>query len=168
MSADNGIYILKSPGSNGATEFRVAYAMAIDNITYGVPSGAFNDKELQAYFGKCEVIFDKAKALEHANSLASDLEKEGCILEYGISFITMNRPFPRDHVAELIAASLQAVEAAEFVIRCCEADLAAGNDPSPFRRSDPNTALAECYGAMVFVEPLRKAIANIQEGREDG
>lgn len=96
MSADNGVYILESPIKNGqGTEFRVIHAQAIENINYDVPEGEFNDEQLINYFGDCKILTAKAAsttALELEKGIMSD---DFCpILEYGISTITMNRPFP--------------------------------------------------------------------------
>lgn len=102
MSADNGIYILESPREDGqGYEYRVIHAQAIENIEYDanfhrLPHGEFDDEQLINYFGRAEVL-DKESARELAFIKEEEiLSDDFCpILEYGISTITMNRPFPR-------------------------------------------------------------------------
>jgi hypothetical protein len=93
MSADNGIYILKSPVHKdipGEFEFRVTHAMAIDNITYRPDCEGFNSEELIKYFGDCDVMYKRTEALVEA-----DRQAQNCpILEYGIQFINLPFPFP--------------------------------------------------------------------------
>jgi len=96
MSADNGIYILKSPKCDGdGFEYRVTHAQAIENIEWNVPPGEFNDEMLQDYFGKCEILTEE-EARKEAFAMEEDILSDGfCpILEYGISTIEMHRPFP--------------------------------------------------------------------------
>jgi len=93
MSADNGIYVLKSPVHEdmpGELEFRVTHAMAIDNITYEPDRDGFNTRVLIRYFGRCVVIRDRTEALVEADRLAQYY----VILEYGIQFINLPFPFP--------------------------------------------------------------------------
>ena len=102
MSADNGIYILESPSKDGnSKEYRVTHATAIDNITYDVPPGEFNDEQLISYFGDCKVL-DRETARKLAFSTEDKiLANDFCpILEYGINTIKMHRPFPTKIKAE--------------------------------------------------------------------
>lgn len=89
MSADNGIYILKSPVENGkGFEFRVIEAQAIENImdSYGV-----NSEHLIKYFGEAEVL-DEQQAHEKAFQMEHEIyQSEIPILEYGIRTITIDR-----------------------------------------------------------------------------
>lgn len=64
MSADNGIYILKSPvhPDLGEFEYRVGYAMAIENINYEPDIEGFNTEQLKRYFEQCSVLYDRAEA----------------------------------------------------------------------------------------------------------
>lgn len=78
MSADNGIYIAKFPDG-----YRVAYAMAIENIEY-YPKGSKERKEaLKDYFGGSEVYVNEDEAILAGHNLA----KEYHYLEYGVSCI---------------------------------------------------------------------------------
>lgn len=106
MSSDNGIYILVSPELDGGfftgkNEYRVAHAMAIDNINIG-GAKTVNTSE-KAYgkeidlgllyevliFANSKVFKEKTIALEHAKIL----QKEEYYTEYGINFIYRNHPF---------------------------------------------------------------------------
>lgn len=93
MSADNGIYILRSPISDihtGEYEYRVAHAMAIENITYRPDRGDFNTLAIKQYFAKCQIFRDRTEALVEADRSA----QKCMILEYGIQFIHISFPFP--------------------------------------------------------------------------
>lgn len=57
-----------------------------------------------------------------------------------------------------INALRSATHAAEQIIRVCEADMEAGRSPSPFTRSNPSGALAQCYAATCFVSEARAAL----------
>lgn len=95
MSADNGIYILKSPNfETGYTEYRVTYASAIENIYYRSNYGDFNSEALQEYFGNCNVLDSEIAAFAKAKEINGDLEKEGLYTEYGIQTIKMTNEFP--------------------------------------------------------------------------
>ncbi len=88
MSADNGIYILKTaaakPVIDSDFEYRVVAACAIDNIYYDVVSGYdredFIPEEAFTYFRRSEVFIRYADAVKEAEKLA----KRQPILEYGI------------------------------------------------------------------------------------
>ncbi len=101
MSADNGIYILKTPRRDDPTksEYRVAHAQAIENVT---ERNAFWVEVQPAYavmvFGNSTVFDNKSDALVEAGSIEDEiLADEFCpILEYGICEIQLpfNGPFP--------------------------------------------------------------------------
>jgi hypothetical protein len=84
MSADNGIYVAKFPDG-----YRVAYAMAIDNIDYFPVGSRKRKKELYNYFGGSEVFNTKDAAFANAYMLYEAFMEDDdfCILEYGIQFI---------------------------------------------------------------------------------
>lgn len=100
MSADNGIYLLKTPKENSLEfEYRVIHAQAIENIYYDEripshynPEGA--PEEVIAYFGEC-VPMTKDQAIEKAFEMESEILKDDfCpIIEYGIVTIDLPRPF---------------------------------------------------------------------------
>lgn len=89
MSADNGVYILKTSRRDDPTksEYRVAHAQAIENVTQ---QDAFWADIQPAYavsiFGSSVVFDNKADALIEAGSIEDEiLSDEFCpILEYGI------------------------------------------------------------------------------------
>lgn len=96
MSADNGIYILESPGENG-DEYRVISATAIENITYEPNRQGFNIEMLRNYFGRAKVFGNMVEATDEAWRLYNEI-MEGPIpvIEYGISKIVLPFPFPKE------------------------------------------------------------------------
>lgn len=88
MSADNGIYILKTPNfKTGHTEFRVALCSAIENIQFP----GERDKWLKVYFGSCEVL-GELRAMSEAQLILGGVEG---YVEYGIQTITLDKEFPK-------------------------------------------------------------------------
>jgi len=97
MSADNGIYILKTPKSEDRKSFvyRVSDLQAIDNLYW--------DDKLKQYtvykdiiienarlmFDGCELFDDEIEALKYAVKLYKSMS----IVEYGIQIIEINRVF---------------------------------------------------------------------------
>ncbi|KKN99068.1 hypothetical protein LCGC14_0143150 [marine sediment metagenome] len=101
MSADNGIYVLESAGP----EYRVAHAMAIENINYNpdLPDDMgppfFNMDWVNRLFGKCEVFTDINEAWKLAFKMEDEImESDFPILEYGVSTIKMPHPFPCNQI----------------------------------------------------------------------
>lgn len=97
MSADNGIYILKSEGP----EFRVIEAQAIENINWNKQTKSccdphyFNMKEVGRYFGKCKVFLSEAEADIESTKMVQEIANSACpILEYGVSMIYLPCKFP--------------------------------------------------------------------------
>ena len=99
MSADNGIYILKTPKDNNeGFEYRVIHAQAIENIYWDDVNGYDyenpNPVILMDYFGNAPVLTEK-----EATQLVFKMEKEVLeddfcpVLEYGINTITFPKPF---------------------------------------------------------------------------
>lgn len=96
MSADNGIYILKTTDFtavtdvgnesilDGVTAYRVAHAMAIDNFDYYKHS---EPSEFESYlsdvWGNSPVFYNRKDALVYAG----ELQEEIGYTEYGISTI---------------------------------------------------------------------------------
>lgn len=75
MSADNGIYMLKSKDG-----YRVIKASAIENVWLNYDE--LDPNYLKKYFGKAEVFIDRSKAFDEALRL----ESQGTT-EYGIKTI---------------------------------------------------------------------------------
>lgn len=101
MSADNGIYVLKTlaQGVSGEPsarfEYRVAHASAIDNLYYDVETGEhranFIPEMAYEYFGNAPIFLDEGEAFKHAFEEAEDYD----VLEYGVSMLNHeNQPFP--------------------------------------------------------------------------
>lgn len=92
MSADNGIYILKTKD-----QYRVAHLCAIDNIYYSIidKNWCYNNETKNKYvptrivemFHDSRYTKDESKALELAHKWASSLP----ICEYGVNTITYNK-----------------------------------------------------------------------------
>ena len=97
MSADDGIYILKSDGP----EWRVVHAQAIENIHWNKSTkhtdySQFNDEALECYFGKSKVFLSEAEALANAEEIeTSILKSDFPLIEYGTCIITLPRKFPK-------------------------------------------------------------------------
>ena len=121
MSADNTVAILQSPSRSGeCQEYRVVHAQAIENINYGCKPGEFNDSELLSYFGDSKVFTEEQEALVYA----LDLQDEIGYVEYGVSVISMNRPFPisladrpaKEEIDRKTRITLEPWEADEYII----------------------------------------------------
>jgi len=106
MSADNGVYILKTlargakyayvPLQEGEISpfyvYRVLHAQAIENIYYRVESQSDHDlfdqrtfvpEVAYEYFKECQPLFDEGRALIYAHQLADQTS----ILEYGVEIL---------------------------------------------------------------------------------
>lgn len=95
MSADNGVYILETPGDMGP-EYRVAHAQAIENLTYGDPDG--NEEYMVILFGKSKIHSSFGDALKEASDVADEILADPIcpILEYGICDIKLSKRFPKE------------------------------------------------------------------------
>jgi pectate lyase len=95
MSADNGIYILKTNSKRGGYEYRVRELMAIENIDWDHTTNQESNSDdiritnARQMWKDCEVFIDESKAMAEANRLL----KETFICEYGISYIFIYREF---------------------------------------------------------------------------
>lgn len=91
MSADNGVYILKTkiPGYPGTYAYRVRELSAIDNLEYATDYGYKNGtketmlKNAKEMWKGCQVFFTEEEALVVANQIYLECD----ICEYGISQI---------------------------------------------------------------------------------
>lgn len=99
MSADNGIYILKT-----RDQYRVAHLQAIDNVSWSIIDGNWQNKKetrgkcvptrVVEMWGKCKYTRDESIALKIAHNWASSLP----ICEYGVNIITYNKTWK--HIVE--------------------------------------------------------------------
>ena len=93
MSADNGIYILRTPIENGY-EYRVSYMSAIDNLSWDDERGCSTDdkevliKNARKMWSRAKVFTVRGEALEAAHDLA-DAE----YTEYGVVSINLDTSF---------------------------------------------------------------------------
>lgn len=97
MSADNGIYILRTLSEKeGEFEYRVVHTQCIENIHY-FPEGSKEwEDTLLDYFGQCIVYNDEEGAWKEAKKIYDDIMNDYFgILEYGISTIHMCIKFPK-------------------------------------------------------------------------
>ena len=77
MSADNGIYIIKSPDG-----YRIAHAQAIGNIDYH-PNGSVEWKRtLKDYFGKSKIYDKELDAIKAAVNMSAEI-----YTEYGVKYL---------------------------------------------------------------------------------
>ncbi len=112
MSADNGIYILKTKD-----QYRVAHLQAIDNVSRSAIDGDWKNNESQRgkcvptrvveMWGDCKFTRDEGKALKVAHIWASRLP----ICEYGVNIITYNKTWK--HILE--DAQAYAKEEIQFI-----------------------------------------------------
>ena len=87
MSADNGIYILKTRRERGRWEYRVAHCQAIGNIAwrpnYPAQNPQLNRQSLYDLFGRCKVFNDLKIAQGYAMRMAEEID----VLEYGVAVL---------------------------------------------------------------------------------
>ena len=87
MSADNGIYILKTKEG----QHRVIHTQAIDNLYYSfLPTfdhGKLISSRLLEYYGRCKYTYEKDLAMYIAGKVFDELD----ICEYGIQFINSDK-----------------------------------------------------------------------------
>ncbi len=92
MSADNGIYILKTKD-----QYRVAHLQAIDNVYWSAISGLQErlvPTRVVEMWGDCKFTRDRSKALDIAHKWANKLT----VCEYGVQIITYNKTWK--HILE--------------------------------------------------------------------
>lgn len=88
MSADNGIYVLKTKD-----QYRVAHLQAIDNVYWSAICGNCYDigtlipTRVVEMWGDCKFTRDGGKAL----SIAHKWERSLTVCEYGVCVITYNK-----------------------------------------------------------------------------
>jgi len=100
VSADNGIYLLKTPQENSdGFEYRVIHAQAIENIYFDDTLPNHNNpegtpEEVVAYFGNCEVLTEEAAQKKALKIYDEIMEDDFCpIVEYGICPINLPHSF---------------------------------------------------------------------------
>ena len=90
MSADNGIYI--GVFDDG---YRVIEAQAIDNCE-GSPDDETTLAYIHNYFSRAKLITDREEAWQTARDIYDEMRLDDfAVLEYGISEIQFNIPFPK-------------------------------------------------------------------------
>lgn len=93
MSADNGVYILRTPSPRSpGFEFRVAHAQSIEVATSCDQQEA--DHYIVQVFGRSWVLHRKGRAKAIAHLIQDDIVATGGYTQYGVQVIEVNRPFP--------------------------------------------------------------------------
>jgi len=90
MSADNGVYILKTKEG----QYRVITAQAIDNLNWSYihfREERYVPTRILEYFGNCQYTYNKDTALEIAQNIYVQLP----VCEYGIQTFSINRTWNR-------------------------------------------------------------------------
>lgn len=108
MSADNGIYILKTKD-----QYRVVHSMAFENIYHSFSNPFQTHREpvptrLVAKYGRTRYTRDFEKALQVANAMLKDIH----ICEYGIQIVQIHKSWDqivRDAKA-LAPSEIQAIK----------------------------------------------------------
>src|SRR3990170_8825474 len=106
MSADNGIYIgrftLPDGTKDTAFEYRVIHTQAIENCDYGVDFPAELTQAYRVlYYGKADICSTEKEAWEQAAAMEKAVaESDFPVLEYGVSEIHYDVPFPSMTVEE--------------------------------------------------------------------
>lgn len=85
MSADNGVYIARFPTATGE-EFRVVECTNIEDADYGTETE--QDEWRSWRFENAKVFNNKEDATTYAYKLESDLQ----VCEYGVSYLSFDRP----------------------------------------------------------------------------
>lgn len=93
MSADDGVYILRTPEPEGnGFEFRIAHCQAIENATQ--PDPDYADDYMFRVFGRSFVLHQEGLATATAHLFHQDLVLRGGDPEYGVQLVEVDRPFP--------------------------------------------------------------------------
>lgn len=115
MSADNGVYILKTPARpvkkgnalfnrHGVFEYRIAHCQAIDNLDY-------SDIYMPLLFGNSKVHENEEDAIKEAKTIHDDLP----FSEYGICLVEKRVTFPNMTSQEAYKAINSYIEDENFV-----------------------------------------------------
>ena len=105
MSADNGIYILKTKD-----QYRVIHTHAIDNLTWTFIEREYNSKPVPTriieYFGKSKYT----KNRDEARDIAFNMEENNCT-EYGIKIISVSKTWNQivQEAKELAPREIEAI-----------------------------------------------------------
>ena len=108
MSADNGIYILKTKD-----QYRVIHAMAIDNLYWSLLDEKMHDEliptRIVEYYGESRYTRDFEKSQKVAFAMANDYFP---ILEYGIRILQVNKTWKRivEEAKEMVKLEIEEVK----------------------------------------------------------
>ena len=97
MSADNGVYVLETKDG-----FRVAELMAVENYLWDEEIGGDTTdqdvwiKNAREMWANSPHFKTEEEAMKYAKELYDKIMKDFGIVEYGISFITIDRNFKEE------------------------------------------------------------------------
>lgn len=106
MSADDGIYILKTRKGIGH-EYRVSHLQAVENVDWDQNKWNEDTKRIGNYtddddvriinaremWNECQVFTDEAEAFKEAQKIYDEWVEQCGFVEYGICTITVDREF---------------------------------------------------------------------------
>ncbi|MFZ2494816.1 MAG: hypothetical protein WAW60_03545 [Candidatus Saccharimonadales bacterium] len=91
MSADNGVYVLRTRRPDGTLEYRVAHRQNIENIYWDEKSERYgaqlNPEWTRKFFGGSEVFTDLAKVFQAAGNLLMEQMEDFGYVEYGLKLL---------------------------------------------------------------------------------
>lgn len=95
MSADNGVYILKTTGDKGTYEYRVRELQAVENVYWNARTGRDSTSH-DIWIKNARRMWKDAPVFPHedvALNAALEIYKRLSVCEYGIATITIERRF---------------------------------------------------------------------------
>jgi hypothetical protein len=93
MSADNGIYILKTHGADGSCQFRVRELHNVEALFAASAQVELNGPVVQAVFAGCACYTEAERALSVAHELLAESERGGYKVEHGVLVIESTLSF---------------------------------------------------------------------------
>lgn len=101
MSADDGIYILRTLGKDGiiAYEYRVSHLQAVENVSWDIIKGDYTEDQdvmianAREMWNSYPVFQNDIDALAEAKRLHDEITDEIGYTEYGICYIYIERQF---------------------------------------------------------------------------
>lgn len=95
MSADNGIYIGRFKKGKGF-EYRVIHTQNIENCDYDSQwPKKLTDASRVSFYADADVCYTEQEAWEQAKALYDATMEWAMVIEYGVSMITYDVPFPK-------------------------------------------------------------------------
>ena len=97
MSADNGVYILKTIKENSNNfEYRVAHAQNIEDVTPNIKYEDLHRCSMVYIFSRSKIFTDKKEADIEAKKIYDEIMNSDCpIVEHGICIVNVDEVFPK-------------------------------------------------------------------------